>query len=99
MIALQTTERNGRTVAALQLQADQEIMLISSNGTLVRTGVSEISIVGRNTQGVRLIRLDEGERLAGVEGVGLLATEEGEVVDETAVLPSADEAGESPTTH
>jgi len=48
---------------------------------------------------VRLIRLDEGERLAGVEGVGLLATEEGEVVDETAVLPSADEAGESPTTH
>jgi DNA gyrase subunit A len=99
VIALQTTERNGRTVAALQLQADQEIMLISSNGTLVRTGVSEISIVGRNTQGVRLIRLDEGERLAGVEGVGLLATEEGEVVDETAVLPSADEAGESPTTH
>jgi DNA gyrase subunit A len=99
VIALQTTERNGRTVAALQLQADQEIMLISSNGTLVRTGVSEISIVGRNTQGVRLIRLDEGERLAGVEGVGLLATEEGEVVDEAAVLPSADEAGESPTTH
>jgi DNA gyrase subunit A len=99
VIALQTTERNGRTVAALQLHADQEIMLISSNGTLVRTGVSEISIVGRNTQGVRLIRLDEGERLAGVEGVGLLAAEEGEVVDEAAVLPSADEAGESPTTH
>ena len=99
VIALQTTERNGRTVAALQLQADQEIMLISSNGTLVRTGVSEISIVGRNTQGVRLIRLDDGERLTGVEGVASLATEEGEVVDEAAALPSADEAGESPTTH
>ncbi|MFZ9904346.1 MAG: DNA gyrase subunit A [Steroidobacteraceae bacterium] len=99
VIALQTTERNGRTVAVLQLQADQEIMLISSNGTLVRTGVSEISIVGRNTQGVRLIRLDDGERLTGVEGVASLATEEGEVVDEAAALPSADEAGESPTTH
>ncbi|MFZ9872937.1 MAG: DNA gyrase subunit A [Steroidobacteraceae bacterium] len=99
VIALQTTERNGRTVAALQLQADQEIMLISSNGTLVRTGVSEISIVGRNTQGVRLIRLDDGERLTGVEGVASLATEEGEVVDEAAALPSADEAGELPTTH
>ena len=98
VIALQTTERNGRTVAALQLQTDQEIMLISSNGTLVRTGVSQISIVGRNTQGVRLIRLDEGERLTGVEGVASLAAEEGEVVDD-AVLPSADEAGESPTTH
>ena len=98
VIALQTTERNGRTVAALQLQTDQEIMLISSNGTLVRTGVSQISIVGRNTQGVRLIRLDEGGRLTGVEGVASLAAEEGEVVDD-AVLPSADETGESPTTH
>ena len=74
-------------------------MLISSNGTLVRTGVSEISIVGRNTQGVRLIRLDEGERLTGVEGVASLATEEGDVVDEAAALPAADEAGEAPTTH
>ena len=98
VIALQTTERNGRTVAALQLQTDQEIMLISSNGTLVRTGVSQISIVGRNTQGVRLIRLDEGGLLTGVEGVASLAAEEGEVVDD-AVLPSADETGESPTTH
>ena len=98
VIALQTTERNGRTVAALQLQTDKEIMLISSNGTLVRTGVSQISIVGRNTQGVRLIRLDEGGRLTGVEGVASLAAEEGEVVDD-AVLPSADETGESPTTH
>jgi DNA gyrase subunit A len=44
-------------------------MLISSTGTLVRTGVDEISIVGRNTQGVRLIRLAEGERLVGIERV------------------------------
>src|SRR5450631_4730474 len=69
VIALQTTDRNGATVAALQVRADQELMLISSTGTLVRTPVADISVVGRNTQGVRLIRLEEGERLTGVERV------------------------------
>jgi DNA gyrase subunit A len=69
VIALQTTDRNGATVAALQVTAGQEVMLISSTGTLVRTPVDEISVVGRNTQGVRLIRLGEGERLVGVERV------------------------------
>ena len=76
VIALQTTERNGATVAALQVQTDQEIMMISSSGTLVRTGVGEISIVGRNTQGVRLIRLDDGERLVSVEGIASLGAED-----------------------
>jgi DNA gyrase subunit A len=69
VIALQTTERNGEMVAALQVNSDHELMLISSTGTLVRTPVSEISIVGRNTQGVRLIRLGEGERLTGIERI------------------------------
>ena len=50
-------------------------MLISSNGTLVRTPVADVSIVGRNTQGVRLIRLDEGDRLTGVERVESLSEE------------------------
>jgi DNA gyrase subunit A len=72
VIALQTTERNGATVAALQVQAADELMLISSTGTLVRTPVVDISIVGRNTQGVRLIRLGEGERLTGIERVARL---------------------------
>ncbi len=72
VIALQTTERNGEMVAALQVNAEHELMLISSTGTLVRTPVSEISIVGRNTQGVRLIRLDEGERLTGIERIETL---------------------------
>jgi DNA gyrase subunit A len=82
VIALQTTERNGATVAALQVRADQELMLISSTGTLVRTPVADISIVGRNTQGVRLIRLDEGERLTGVERVeGLDAGEDSTQAD------------------
>ena len=69
VIAMQTTDRNGAMVGALQVAQDQELMLISSNGTLVRTPVSDISVVGRNTQGVRLIRLDEGERLVGIERI------------------------------
>ena len=69
VIALQTTDRNGTTVAALQVTQGQEVMLISSTGTLVRTPVDEISVVGRNTQGVRLIRLGEGERLVGIERI------------------------------
>jgi DNA gyrase subunit A len=77
VIALQTTERNGATVAALQVHAGHELMLISSAGTLVRTPVADISVVGRNTQGVRLIRLSEGERLTGIERVeGLEVVEE-----------------------
>ena len=63
VIAMQTTERNGQLVAAAQVATTDELMLMSSNGTLVRTRASDISVLGRNTQGVRLIRLDEGERL------------------------------------
>ncbi|HTT42108.1 MAG TPA: DNA gyrase subunit A [Steroidobacteraceae bacterium] len=78
VIALQTSDRNGFTVAALQVMGGQEIMLISSTGTLVRTTVDEISVQGRNTQGVRLIRLDEGERLVGIERIeSLEGAEEG----------------------
>jgi DNA gyrase subunit A len=76
VIALQTTDRNGRMVAALQVATDDEVMLISSNGTLVRMPVAEISVQGRNTQGVRLIRLDEGDRLVGMERI--VAEEPGE---------------------
>jgi DNA gyrase subunit A len=74
VIALQTGGRNGDTVAALQVLPGQEIMMISSTGTLVRTTVEEISVQGRNTQGVRLIRLGEGERLVGIERVESLET-------------------------
>jgi DNA gyrase subunit A len=69
VIAMQTTERNGRLVAATQVATTDELMLMSSSGTLVRNRAGEISVLGRNTQGVRLIRLDEGERLIGVEPV------------------------------
>jgi DNA gyrase subunit A len=79
VIALQTTERNGRMVGAVRVTADNEVMLISSSGTLVRTPVSDISVQGRNTQGVRLIRLDEGDRLVGIERI---ASEGDEAQDE-----------------
>src|SRR5258708_3364444 len=77
VIALQTSDRNGTTVAALQVMPGHEIMLISSTGTLVRTPVDEISVLGRNTQGVRLIRLAEGERLVGIERIESLDTADG----------------------
>ncbi|HZW58690.1 MAG TPA: DNA gyrase C-terminal beta-propeller domain-containing protein, partial [Woeseiaceae bacterium] len=75
VIAIQTTDRNGRTVGALQVYDDDEIMLISSSGTLVRTPVRDISIIGRNTQGVRLIRLESGQRLVGLARIEPLAEE------------------------
>ena len=66
VIAIQTTDRNGRTVGAIPVAEDDEVMLIASNGTLVRTPVADISVMGRNTQGVRLIRIEEGHRLVGL---------------------------------
>jgi DNA gyrase subunit A len=62
-------------VGALQVSLDDEIMLMSQNGVLVRTPVKDISVVGRNTQGVRLIRLEEGDQLSGLERIDGLAGE------------------------
>ena len=69
VIAIKTSDRNGLTVGALQVDEGDEIMLISSNGTLVRTPVEGISIVGRNTQGVTLIRLIDDQKLVGLAGI------------------------------
>jgi DNA gyrase subunit A len=69
VIAIQTTERNGQLVSAIQVEETQQVMLISDQGTLVRTRVGEIARVGRNTQGVTLIRLGKGEQLVNVEAV------------------------------
>ncbi len=67
VIGIQTTERNGKLVGAVMLGGNDEVLLISDGGTLVRTRASEISRVGRNTQGVTLIRLSKGETLQAVE--------------------------------
>jgi DNA gyrase subunit A len=69
MIAIATTERNGRVVAATLVNPDDEIMLITTGGVLIRTRVSEIREMGRATQGVTLIALDEGTRLSGLQRV------------------------------
>jgi len=67
VISIQTSERNGNVVGAELVNEDDEIMLISDAGTLVRTRVAEVSVLGRNTQGVRLIRLAENESLVGLD--------------------------------
>jgi DNA gyrase subunit A len=82
VIAIQTSERNGNVVGAVQVLEDQQIMLISNGGTLVRTRVGEISLLGRNTQGVKLISLTEGEKLVGVDSIVSMGEEDGEEGDE-----------------
>jgi DNA gyrase subunit A len=72
VIDIRTTERNGPVVSALLMEGSEEMMLITDGGKLVRTRVDEVNVLGRNTQGVKLISLGEGERLVGV----------GRVVDE-----------------
>jgi DNA gyrase subunit A len=81
VIALQVTERNGRLVGAIQLTEGHEILLISDQGTLVRTRASEVSQVGRNTQGVTLIRVAADEKLIAVERVDVLGDGEEVVAD------------------
>jgi DNA gyrase subunit A len=96
VIGIQASERNGAIVGAVQVFDGDEIMLISDKGTLVRTRVDEISVQGRNTQGVRLIKLKEGETLVGVERVE--EPEEGALTPATRQLDlgvSADDPAEA----
>jgi len=69
MIAIQCSERNGKLIGALLVGVDDEIMLITTGGVLIRTRVAEVREQGRSTQGVRLINLDDGEKLAGLEKI------------------------------
>jgi DNA gyrase subunit A len=69
VIAIQASDRNGRMVGAIQVGDDDEVVLISSSGTLVRTPVADVSQQGRNTQGVRLIRIDDDDRLVGLDRI------------------------------
>ncbi len=69
MIAIQTTERNGALVGAVLVDVSEEVMLISTGGVLIRTRVEQIREQGRSTQGVTLIALGEGEKLAGLEQI------------------------------
>ncbi|HZR70455.1 MAG TPA: DNA gyrase subunit A [Burkholderiales bacterium] len=77
MIAIQTSERNGKLVGAVLVGDEAEIMLISTGGVLIRTSVKQIREMGRSTQGVVLINLDEGTKLAGVECIAEREENEG----------------------
>ena len=90
VISIQTSERNGRVIGAVQVESDHEIMLITDGGTLVRTPVEGISLVGRNTQGVKLITLQGTEKLVGVEKIESIGE-----VDANGEL-SADDDGSMP---
>ena len=85
VVSIKVSERNGKVVGAVQVDENDEIMLISDAGTLVRTRVSEVSTVGRNTQGVRLIRTADDEHVVALQRI--------EEVEE--VLPEHDENGEA----
>ncbi len=78
VISIKVSERNGKVVAATQVVDTDQIMLITDAGTLVRTRVSEVSIVGRNTQGVRLIRTSENEHVVSLERICDVDDEEAE---------------------
>jgi DNA gyrase subunit A len=84
VISIKTNERNGKIVGAVQVQNDDEIMMITNNGTLVRIAVAEVSEMGRNTQGVRLIRLTKGEKLVEIEKIEVLSGDEDVMEDSVA---------------
>ena len=81
MIAIKTSQRNGKVVAAKLVRQDDEIMLITTGGVLIRTRVKEVREMSRATQGVTLINLDEGEKLAGLERVAETDEENGLSID------------------
>lgn len=81
VIAIQTSERNGCAIGAVQVTEGNQIMLITDGGVLVRTPVAQVSLVGRNTQGVTLIRLNEGEKLVQIAPILSTGDEETEADD------------------
>jgi DNA gyrase subunit A len=91
MIAIQTSERNGKVVAATLVDSEAQIMLITNTGVLIRTRVSEIREMGRATQGVTLISLDEGTKLSGLQQV---AEAEADVDGDAEGPADGDEGGE-----
>ena len=83
VISIQTTERNGNAVGAILVSEDDQAMLITNGGTLVRTRVAEVSVVGRNTQGVKVIGVNADEQLISVEKVAESDDDEVEEGDDT----------------
>ena len=93
MIAIQTSERNGKVVAATLVEATDEIMLITTGGILIRTRVSEIREMGRATQGVTLIAVEDGGKLSGLQRIAEAdAEDDGTASDESVADDAAPDA-------
>ena len=90
MIAIQTSERNGKVVAATLVEANDEIMLITTGGVLIRTRVSEIREMGRATQGVTLIAVEDGTKLSGLQRI---VEADAALVEDSTLSDSENEAG------
>ncbi|HWR96306.1 MAG TPA: DNA gyrase subunit A [Arenimonas sp.] len=88
VIAIQSSERNGKLVGAIQLTEQHEILLISDQGTMVRTRASEVSQVGRNAQGVTLMRVAEDEKLMAIESLDIIEDESDETESVEATPPA-----------
>ena len=104
VVSIKVSERNGKVVGAVQVEEQDEMMLITDNGTLVRTRVNEVSVIGRNTQGVRIIRTAEDEhvvalqRIDEVEDVDVLELSEDEMSAAESIDSSdTSQENESPT--
>ena len=95
VIAMQTSDRNGNVVGALLVNDSDELMIITDGGTLVRTRVAEISVVGRNTQGVTIIRLDKGEKVIGVDRIAGLAGDDEGIIDDDELTGEDDVAADT----
>ncbi len=91
VISIQSSERNGAVVGATLVTDDDDLMLISNAGTLVRTPAAEVSTMSRNTQGVRLIKLSKGELLVGVERIVEPPMDDDEMEDEGEAAESGEE--------
>ena len=92
VVSIKVSERNGKVVGAVQVEELDEIMLITDNGTLVRTRVNEVSVIGRNTQGVRLIRTAEDEHVVALQRIDEI--EDVESLDSTV---ESDESNSKPS--
>jgi DNA gyrase subunit A len=94
VISMQMSERNGALVGAVQVFEGDEAILISDQGTLVRTRTDEVSILGRNTQGVTLIKVQEGEKLVQVARVAESVTDDEELAADDQTVDSESTTGE-----
>ncbi|WP_448568459.1 DNA topoisomerase (ATP-hydrolyzing) subunit A [Thalassotalea ganghwensis] len=96
VVSIKVSERNGPVVGAVQVEDQDEIMLITDNGTLVRTRVNEVSVIGRNTQGVRIIRTADDEHVVALQRIDEIEEDDEVMVDEDSDTSSTSEQAETP---